>query len=123
MKRTLLLIFLMLFGGVTLFMSSSVLFDWFGIREKEGNFVPIIVWANFVCGVLYFVAAIGILKTKKWAKDPLISALIILVIAFIFLFLHINNGGVYETKTVGAMTFRIAVTALLIFTTHKILIK
>jgi hypothetical protein len=120
MKRIILLIFLLLFGAVTLFMSSSVLFGWFGIREKEGNFVTLIVWANLICGVLYLIAAFGILKAKKWAKDPLISALIILVIAFIFLFLHINNGGLYETKTIGAMTFRIAVTALLLFTTIKI---
>ena len=61
MKRIILLIFLLLFGAVTLFMSSSVLFDWFGIREKEGNFVTLIVWANLICGVLYLIAAFGIL--------------------------------------------------------------
>ena len=123
MKKTILLIFLILFGGVTLFMSSSVLFDWFGIRAKEGNYVPGIVWANFVCGILYLIAAYGILKNLTWAKFPLIISMIILVFAYIGLFIHINNDGLYETKTIGAMAFRIGVTAIFLFITTKILKK
>ena len=123
MKKTILLIFLLLFGGVTLFMSSSVLFDWFGIRAKEGNYVPGIVWANFVCGILYLIAAYGILKNQTWAKFPLIISMIILVFAYIGLFIHINNDGLYETKTMGAMAFRIGVTAIFLFITTKILKK
>ena len=34
----------------------------------------------------------------------------ILIAAFIGLKIHANSGGVYETKTIGAMIFRIAVT-------------
>ena len=123
MKKTILLIFLILFGGVTLFMSSSVLFDWFGIRAKEGNYVPGIVWANFACGILYLIAAYGILKNLTWAKFPLIISMIILVFAYIGLFIHINNDGLYETKTIGAMAFRIGVTAIFLFITTKILKK
>ena len=104
-------------------MSSSVLFDWFGIRAKEGNYVPGIVWANFVCGILYLIAAYGILKNQTWAKFPLIISMIILVFAYIGLFIHINNDGLYETKTMGAMAFRIGVTAIFLFITTKILKK
>lgn len=123
MKKTILLVFLILFGLVTLFMSSSIIFDWFGIREKEGNYVGGVVWANLVCAILYLVAAYGILKNQVWVKFPLTIALIILIIAYIGLFIHINNDGLYETKTVGAMAFRIGVTALLLFITTKILKK
>ena len=123
MKKTILLIFLVLFGAVTVFMSSSVLFDWFGIRAKEGNYVPGIVWANFVCGILYLVAAYGIFHHQIWARFPLTIALIILILAYIGLFIHINNGGLYETKTIGAMAFRIGVTAIFLFITSKILKK
>ena len=123
MKKTILLIFLILFGAVTVFMSSSVLFDWFGIRAKEGNYVPGIVWANFVCGILYVVAAYGIMYHQIWARFPLTIALIILILAYIGLFIHINNGGLYETKTIGAMAFRIGVTAIFILVTTKILKK
>ncbi|MDQ0477799.1 MULTISPECIES: hypothetical protein [Chryseobacterium] len=120
MKKTILLIFLLLFGFLTLFMSSSVLFDWFGIRAKEGNFVPFIVWANWLCGMLYLITAYAIFKNKIWAKVPLIISLIILVLAYIGLFIHINNGGIFETKTVGAMAFRILVSALFLYIITKI---
>lgn len=120
MKRKLLLLSLLVFGSVTLFMSSSVLFDWFGIRAKEGNFVPAIVWANWLCGILYLMAAWAIYKNSIRAKTPLLTALVILIAAYIYLFIQISNGCLYETKTVGAMAFRIAVTALFLFTTIKI---
>ena len=123
MKRTILLTFLLLFGLLTLFMSSSVLFDWFGIREKEGNYVPGIVWANFVCGILYLVAAYGIIRHQIWARFPLTIALLILILASIVLFIHIYNGGLYETKTIGAMAFRTGVTVLFLLITTKIFKK
>lgn len=123
MKKIILLIFLLLFGGVTLFMSSSVLFDWFGIRAKEGHYVPFIVWTNWLCGILYLISGLGILLKKTWAKFPLIISMIILVFAYIGLFIHINNDGLYETKTIGAMAFRIGVTAIFLFITTKILKK
>ena len=41
-------IILTLFALITLFMSSSVIFDLFGIREKEGNYVLFIVITNFI---------------------------------------------------------------------------
>lgn len=123
MKKTILVIVLILFGAVTLFMSSSIIFDWFNIREKEGNYVAGIVWANLVCAILYLVAAYGIFKNQTWSRFPLTISLLILILAYIGLFIHINNGGLYETKTVGAMAFRIGITALLLFITTKILKK
>ena len=121
MKKTILLVFLILFGLVTIFVSSSVLFDWFGMREKEGNYVPLVVWANFLCGILYLIAAFGILLDKSWVRIPLVTSLIVLVLAYMNLFTHITTGGLYETKTIFAMAFRFGITALFLFTTIKIL--
>jgi len=103
-------IILLLFATLTLFMSSSVIFDWFDIRVKEGNYVLFIVWANFICGLLYFLAAYGFIKGQKWTFSVLISALIILIISFIALQFYINSGGIYETKTIKAMIFRMLLT-------------
>jgi len=103
-------IILLLFALLTLFMSSSVIFDWFGIRAKEGNYVLFIVWANFICSILYFLAVYGFVKSKKWTFSVLITALIILILAFIALHFHIKNGGIYETKTIEAMLFRMLLT-------------
>ena len=98
------------FGLLTLFLSSSVIFDWFGIRTKEGNYVLFVVWANFINSLLYLISAYGFLKIKNWTFKPLSVATVILVVALIGLFIHIYSGGIYETKTVFAMLFRISVT-------------
>jgi hypothetical protein len=97
-------------GLVTLFLSSSVIFDFFGIREKEGNYVLFIVWANFISSILYLFSAYGLVRLRKWTLYLLVFALTILVIAFVGLLSYISSGGVYETKTIGAMTFRTLVT-------------
>ena len=123
MKKTILLVFLILFGLVTLFMSSSVLFDWFGIRAKEGNYIPLVVWANWICGILYLTTAFAILTDKSWVKIPLVVSLIVLVLAYMNLFTHITTGGLYETKTIVAMAFRIGVTSLFLYITTKIFKK
>ena len=123
MKKTLVLGSLLLIGVVTLFMSSSVIFDWFGIREKEGNYVGGIVWANLICSLLYLIAAYGIIRNQIWVRFPLTIALLILILAYVGLFIHINNGGLYETKTVGAMAFRLGITAILLFITTKLFKK
>ena len=98
------------FGLLTLFLSTSVIFDLFGIREKEGNYVLFVVWSNFISSILYLFAAYGFAKSKKWTATLLGISIIILIAAFIGLKIHANSGGIYETKTIGAMIFRIAVT-------------
>ncbi|MCU0359565.1 MAG: hypothetical protein MUF75_02420 [Bacteroidia bacterium] len=103
-------IVLAVFGFVTLFLSTSVIFDLFGIRAKEGNYVLFVVWSNFISSMLYLFAAYGFIKYMKWTTLLLGISTLILLIAFVGLKIHINSGGVYETKTVGAMIFRISVT-------------
>jgi len=102
------------FGLLTLFLSTSVIFDLFGIRAKEGNYVLFVVWANFISSILYLLAAYGFIKSKKWTTAFLSISTAILIAAFIGLKIYANSGGIYETKTIGAMIFRIAVT--LVFT-------
>ena len=104
---------LLLFALLTLFLSSSVIFNLFGIRAKEGNYVPLVVWANFISSILYLAAAYGLFKMKKWSVWLLAISVVILVAAFIGLKLHISEGGLYEVKTLNAMIFRIGLTALL----------
>ena len=123
MAKKIYIAILVIFGLLTVFMGGSVLFDLFEIREKEGNYVPFVVAANFVCGFLYLIAAFGILTQKLWAKTPLIIAFIILIVTFIGLGFHINSGKIYETKTVTAMTFRTLLTMTFILTYPKIFKK
>ncbi|RTL51556.1 MAG: hypothetical protein EKK39_08085 [Sphingobacteriales bacterium] len=107
-----LVIALSAFGLLTLFLSTSVIFDLFGIRAKEGNYVLLVVWANFISSLLYLFAAYRFMKSKKWTIQPLMIAALILLIAFIGLWIHIKAGGIYETKTIVAIIFKILVTVV-----------
>ena len=103
-------IFLTAFALLSLFLSSSIIFDLFGIRAKEGNYVLIVVMANFISSILYLSAAYGFIKLKTWTYKPLSVSVIILTIGFVGLYAHIIADGLYESKTIGAMLFRITLT-------------
>lgn len=118
--RYLVTVVLTAFGLLTLFLSSSVIFDWFGVRAKEGNYVLFVVWANFISSIFYLVSAYGFVQLKKWSTKLLAVSVVILIVAFLGLLLHIKGGGIYETKTVGAMIFRTVIT--IIFTTSSYLL-
>ncbi len=117
MKRVLqysVAIVLAAFGLLTLYLSSSVIFDLFDVRTKEGHYILFVVWANFVSSLLYLLAAWGFFKSKQWTALPLGISAIFLSAAFLGLLFYINAGGIYEVKTIGAMIFRITLT--LVFT-------
>jgi hypothetical protein len=103
-------VILTLFALLTLFLSTSVIFDLFGIRAKEGNYILFVVWSNFISSILYLFAAYGFIKNKKWTTSLLGISTLILITAFVGLKIHASSGGIYETKTIGAMIFRISVT-------------
>jgi len=111
------------FGLLTLFLSSSIIFDLFGIRAKEGNYVLFVVWANFVSNLLYLSAVFGFIKAKKWTVLALGISVMILILTIIGFLIHVKTGGKYETKTIGAMIFRITVTLLFTFFAYFTIIK
>ncbi len=114
---------LIVFALATLFMSSSVIFDWFGIREREGDYVPFIVWINFIAAFLYLISAYGLLKAQNWPFWVLTGTALLLLMALIILALYINYGGAFELKNVGAMALRIAITFALAMVVYYKLIK
>lgn len=119
-KFVLLAVLLGLFGFATLFLSTSVLFDLFGFREKEGNFLWFVVGTNFACSLLYIPAAYGFYKQKRWTVPLLVSAALLLLVALVMLVVYINSGGIYENKTIGALVFRLALTIALAFFAGRI---
>lgn len=106
-------------GIASLFMTASVIFDLFGIREKEGNYVLFVVVANFICAFLYLIAAYGFFTRKKWTTIILNIAAGILIVTFIGLGIYIFSGGIYEHKTIGAMIFRTLLTVGFAFVSYK----
>ncbi len=111
------------FGLLTLFLTTSVILDLFGMRAKEGNYVMFVVVANFISGLLYIIAAYGFIKQRKWTIKPLVVSLSVLVVAFIGLIIHAYTGGIYETETIGAMAFRIILTTAFAVSAYFLLTK
>ncbi len=99
-------IFALIFGTVTLFSSSSVLFGPEIARTSAGAYVPFVVWFNFAAGFLYIAAAIGIWRAKPWTF--ILAALIALATAVTALLFarYASAGGNFEMRTVGALLVR-----------------
>ena len=95
-----------LFGILTIKSGGQVLFGDELYRVAAGDYVPFVLWFNFVAGFVYLVAGVGIALRKQWAVwlSLLIAASTLLVFAAFGL--HVFGGGAYETRTVAAMTLR-----------------
>jgi len=94
------------FGMLTIKSGGSVLFIDGPDRQAAGNYVPFVLWFNFLAGFAYLLAGVGLFMQKSWA--PLLSILIAAatIVVFALLGLHILNDGAYETRTVLAMSLR-----------------
>lgn len=66
-----------IFGAITLFAGGSVLFIDGDARASAGNYVPFVLWFNFIAGFAYILAGIGLLLWRNWAIN---LALIICVV-------------------------------------------
>lgn len=104
-----------IFGLVTLFASSSVLFEYTNVLEKEGNYPSFILWINLFTSPLYLFAAIGLKFSRKWTLHLLLIILIILVISLTVFIQLMKTGEIYETETLVALSIRIAFTSILTF--------
>ncbi len=107
------LIFLIVFGLLTLFMSISATFDLFGMRAGHEHFVPFVVYANMFCGLLYVLSAYKLINKQSGARKLLLLAIGILILTLIAFSIHVAKGGEYDQNTFYALAFRTGVTALL----------
>jgi hypothetical protein len=96
-----------LFGIATIASGGNVLFG--GGAAAAGNYVPFIVWFNFLAGFFYVAAGVGLWLRAAWAAGLAIALAVANAGAFAALGLHIGGGGAYEARTVIAMTLRLGV--------------
>lgn len=121
--KIVLCLFLLLLGFASVFMTTSIVFDLFGIRAMEGNYVLFIVYANMICGFLYLYSAYAIWNMQKSAVWALGIAVLILIFSFIWFGLYIREGGVYEMQTVKGMSFRTIITLIMLIVTSFLMKK
>jgi drug/metabolite transporter (DMT)-like permease len=99
-----------LFGLLTLFVSSSILFDLFEVREKLNHYILFVVCANFICAFLYLFASYCFFTKNKQATIALFIAVAILLATYISLLIYVQTGRIFEMRTVKAMLFRTSIT-------------
>ena len=73
------------------------------------------MWANLIASLLYLTAVVGVLLKRRWTLRPLFAAVAALLIAGVFLVVHIVEGGAYRTATIGALAFRTLLTLAFFF--------
>lgn len=98
--------FAVVFGALTVYSGGAVLFGDGAARVAAGNYVPFVVWFNFLSGFAYIVAGIGLFLWRGFAVH--LSMLIFVTTALVFgvFGFHIVFDGSYEWRTVGAMALR-----------------
>ncbi|MCK5311455.1 MAG: hypothetical protein KAJ62_05070 [Desulfobacteraceae bacterium] len=101
------------FGLLTIKSGGSVLFFDGIARENAGNYIPFVVWFNFLAGFAYLLAGAGIFMQKHWAVWISIFIVVATIVVFALLGFHILNGELYQARTVGAMILRTVVWALI----------
>jgi hypothetical protein len=94
------------FGLLTLKSGGEVLFIDGAGRAAAGNYVPYVLWSNFLLGFLYIVAGIGLWMQKRWAAWLAVFIALTTLAVFAAFGWHINSGGLYEARTMKAMVLR-----------------
>jgi hypothetical protein len=96
----------MIFGLLTLREGGAVLLDDGPARAAAGNYVPFVLWFNFLAGFAYVVAGLGLWMKQRWAMKLAIAIAGATALMFAAFGAHIYLGGAFESRTVGAMSLR-----------------
>ena len=96
----------LVFGLMTIKEGGSVLFGDEAARIAAGNYVPFVLWFNFVAGFTYVIAAAGLWMFQRWAVWLAVAIAVTAALTFAAFGAHIISGGLYELRTVIAMSLR-----------------
>src|SRR3989338_2577030 len=91
-------------GGMTLIGNKAAV-------SAAGNYVPFVLWFNFMAGFAYVVAGIGLWLQQRWAVWLAIAIAAATALVFAAFCVHVAIGGLYEKRTVIAMSMRTLVWA------------
>lgn len=94
------------FGLLTIKEGGAVLFGDEEARTAAGNYVPFVLWFNFLAGFVYVVAGIGLWLRQRWAVWLAIAIAAATAFTFAAFGVHIYSGGAFELRTVVAMSLR-----------------
>jgi uncharacterized membrane protein (DUF2068 family) len=97
------------FGLLSIKSGGSILFGDGTALIAAGNYVPFVVWFNFLAGFAYVVAGAGLWMLQRWAVWLAAAIAAATVLTFVYFGVHVYAGGAYEQRTVFAMILRTVV--------------
>jgi uncharacterized membrane protein (DUF2068 family) len=94
------------FGLLTIKEGGTILFGGDAARAAAGNYVPFVLWFNFVAGFAYVVAGAGLWMTQRWAMWLAVAIAAATAFTFAAFGVYVYSGGAFEQRTVIAMSLR-----------------
>ncbi len=101
------------FGVLTIKEGGAVLVGNEAALAAAGNYVPFVVWFNFVAGFAYVVAGVGLWLQRRWAAWLAFAIATATALIFAVFGAYIYTGGIHEMRTVIAMSMRTIVWVLI----------
>ena len=100
-------LFAAVFGALTIASGAGVLSGG-GIARIAGDYVPFVVWFNFLAGFAYVAAGAGLWLGRRWAVWLAVALAIATLMAFAAFGIRAAGGAPFEPRTVWAMILRSA---------------
>jgi hypothetical protein len=94
------------FGLLTIKEGGTILFGDAAARAAAGNYVPFVLWFNFLAGFAYVAAGAGLWLMQRWAVWLAIAIAAATAFTFAAFGMHVYAGGAFEPRTVIAMSLR-----------------
>ncbi len=113
----------LVFGGMTVFSGGMVLFGPEASRTAAGDYVPFVVWFNFLAGFAYMAAAVGLYFRAKWGASLAMAIAVASATVFTALGVEILSGTAFEMRTVAAMTLRTGLWGFIALVARKNLLQ
>ena len=101
------------FGLLTIKQGGTVLFGSDASRAAAGNYVPAVLWFNFLAGFAYVIAGVGLWLHQRWAVWLAVAIAVATALTFTAFGVYIFFGLAYEERTVMAMGLRTLVWAVI----------
>lgn len=96
----------MIFGIMTLFSGGNVLFGPAEAQRLAGDYIPFVVWFNFLAGFLYVAASAGIWLGRGWALGLTVFIAVATALTALGFGFQVTQGAAFEMRTVGALALR-----------------
>lgn len=109
------------FGLLTIKEGGAVLFFDGPARAAAGNYVPFVLWFNFLAGFAYVIAGIGLWVRRRWAVALAVVIAAATALTFVAFGAYVYFGGAWEQRTLMAMSLRTLVWAAIAMVAWRLL--